>query len=742
MEDPELRDGAFDLSTPVEKSEEQFRLMMAGIQDAAVYLVNEAGNVSAWNAGAQRLYGYSAPEIVGESMSLIFPSEDGPPLSHRLAVARVAGQLEDEGWRFRKDGTRLWAKTTITPINDTTIGFSGYSVVVRDLTERRAAEEALRMSEARFEGIVRISEDAIISIDENQIITMFNDGAEKTFGYKAKDVIGKKIDVLVPARYGSVHHKYVENFGGSPDSLRAMNERGAIYGKRQDGSEFPAEASISKFEVGGEKVLTVRLRDITARKEAEEAVKLSQARFEGIVRISEDAIISIDDSQMITMFNDGAEKIFGYKAVEIIGQRIDTLVPDRFGKVHDGYVKKFGKSPDALRAMNERGAIYGKRKDGTEFPAEASISKFEVGGEKVLTVRLRDITERMKAEEAVRLSQARFEGIVRISEDAIISIDENQMITMFNDGAEKIFGYPLSEVINQKIDKLIPSRFWKHHHQYVTNFAGSPDTLRPMNERGSLFGLRKDGSEFPVEASISKFEIGGERVLTVRLRDITERRRAEEQIKASLHEKEVLLKEIHHRVKNNLQVVSSLLSLQSGYPRVESVRDLFVESQNRVKSMALIHEKLYQSQDLANIDFSDYIESLAHHLFHSYTANPDLVTLSTDVDVSLDIDHAIPCGLIVNELLSNSLKHAFPDNRRGIMTLYFRPAGKDLMLRFSDDGIGLPAGMDFRNTDSLGLQLITTLTNQLNGRVEHRGQVGTEFEIVFPAAQPGKGIGS
>ncbi len=247
---------------------------------------------------------------------------------------------------------------------------------------------------------------------------------------------------------------------------------------------------------------------------------------------------------------------------------------------------------------------------------------------------------------------------------------------------KKIFGYVVAEVLGTKIDRLIPPRFWKNHHQYVDNFSGSPDTLRPMNERGSLFGTRKDGTEFPVEASISKFEIGGERVLTVRLRDITERKRAEEQIRNSLHEKEVLLKEIHHRVKNNLQVVSSLLSLQSGYPRVESVRDLFVESQNRVKSMALIHEKLYQSQDLANIDFSDYIESLAHHLFHSYTANPDLVTLKTDVDVSLDIDHAIPCGLIVNELLSNALKHAFPDSRRGIMTLYFRPSGKDLSPAF------------------------------------------------------------
>jgi PAS domain S-box-containing protein len=850
-------------------NEEHFRLMMDGIQDSAIFLLDEAGFVATWNSGAMRLHGYAHEDIVGKHFSCFYADENaltGSPTKLILSVNK--GRFEDEGWRLRQDGTSFWAKTIISPLRNAARTVIGHSVVVRDLTERRAAEQALRLSEARFEGIVRISEDAIISIDNNQTITMFNEGAEKTFGYKPQEVIGERIDILVPERFGAVHHrhvqnfgsspdslramnergsiygrrkdgsefpaeasiskfevagekvltvrlrdisarvqaeeavklsqarfegivrisedaiisvdhdqfitmfndgaekifgykaneiigrrietlvpdrfgavhhKYVENFGSSPDALRAMNERGAIHGKRKDGSEFPAEASISKFEVGGEKVMTVRLRDITARMQAEEAVRLSQARFEGIVRISEDAIISIDEHQRITMFNDGAEKIFGYRANEIIGQRIESLVPDRFGAVHHKYVESFGSSPDALRAMNERGAIYGKRKDGSEFPAEASISKFEVGGEKVLTVRLRDITERMQAEEAVRLSQARFEGIVRISEDAIISIDDGQKITMFNDGAEKIFGYVVDEVMGQKIEKLIPSRFWKHHSQYVSNFASSPDTLRPMNERGSLSGLRKDGSEFPVEASISKFEIGGERVLTVRLRDITDRKRSEEQIKSSLHEKEVLLKEIHHRVKNNLQVVSSLLSLQSGYPRVESVRDLFVESQNRVKSMALIHEKLYQSQDLANIDFSDYIESLAHHLFHSYTANPDMVSLHTDIDVSLDIDHAIPCGLVVNELLSNSLKHAFPDGRRGRITLYFKAQGSDFILRFSDDGVGLPKGLDFRNTDSLGLQLIMTLTNQLNGNVEHRDIGGTEFEIHFPAPQVTKG---
>ena len=353
-----------------------------------------------------------------------------------------------------------------------------------------------------------------------------------------------------------------------------------------------------------------------------------------------------------------------------------------------------------------------------------------------MTVRLRDITERKRAEEAVKRSEARFGGIVRISEDAIISIDDEQKITLFNEGAEKIFGYTLDEVIGKKIDMLIPARFGSVHDSYIKNFSGSPDALRAMNERGSLFGLRKDGTEFPAEASISKFEVGGEKVLTVRLRDITERKRNEEQIRNSLEEKEILLKEIHHRVKNNLQVVSSLLSLQSGYPRVESVRELFLESQNRVKSMALIHEKLYQSADFSNIDFADYIESLARNLFHSYAANPEQIRLTIEVDVELDIDHAIPCGLIVNELLSNSLKHAFPEDRAGTVLLRFHQQDHQFVLLFADDGIGLPADMDFRNTESLGLQLVTTLTSQIGGTIEHLpADVGTTFQISFDTPQ-------
>ncbi|MDZ7262642.1 MAG: ATP-binding protein, partial [candidate division KSB1 bacterium] len=216
-------------------------------------------------------------------------------------------------------------------------------------------------------------------------------------------------------------------------------------------------------------------------------------------------------------------------------------------------------------------------------------------------------------------------------------------------------------------------------------------------------------------------------------KELTERKRAEEQLKASLREKEVLLKEIHHRVKNNLQIISSLIYLQSKNIQDKEVLQMFQESQNRVKSMALIHEKLYKSKDLARIDCAEYIKSLVTHLFHSYRVHSNAIKLEIDVDdIPLSIDTAIHCGMIINELVSNSLKHAFPSGKAGEIRIKAR-SGNDnkFTLIVSDDGVGFPKDLDFQNTKSLGLQLVCNLTNQLGGSIELDTSRGTLFKINF-----------
>ena len=215
--------------------------------------------------------------------------------------------------------------------------------------------------------------------------------------------------------------------------------------------------------------------------------------------------------------------------------------------------------------------------------------------------------------------------------------------------------------------------------------------------------------------------------------DITERKLAEAQIQASLREKEVLLQEIHHRVKNNLQVISSLLDLQSQQLEEQAMLEVFRESQNRVKSMALVHEKLYQSKNFARINFAEYTESLTNFLFKAYELNSGNVKLELDIDeVNFNIEMAIPCGLIINELVSNALKYAFPNNRSGIIRMVIRSEGNNTYTMIvEDNGVGFPIECDLNKVKSLGLQLVNVLVKQLKGNLEIDQSRGSKFQIQF-----------
>jgi PAS domain S-box-containing protein len=212
--------------------------------------------------------------------------------------------------------------------------------------------------------------------------------------------------------------------------------------------------------------------------------------------------------------------------------------------------------------------------------------------------------------------------------------------------------------------------------------------------------------------------------------EVAEKTQAQEALRASLHEKEVLLKEIHHRVKNNLQIISSLLSLQTNNQGNDAAAALR-ESQDRIRSMALVHEKLYRSDDVACVNFRDYVESLTSSLKRSYFPGPGVRVFAEMDDVSLDIDLAIPCGLIINELVSNSLKYAFPDGKTGEIRIGLARDGRNHTLKVADDGVGLPPELDFRNTPSLGLQLVNMLVSQLEGTIELDPARGTMFKITF-----------
>ncbi|HWQ19326.1 MAG TPA: histidine kinase N-terminal 7TM domain-containing protein [Methanotrichaceae archaeon] len=360
---------------------------------------------------------------------------------------------------------------------------------------------------------------------------------------------------------------------------------------------------------------------------------------------------------------------------------------------------------------------------------------FEISILSSFTASVGYVLTRKRANDELAKSERRYKELAELLPQPVFETDTFGRVTFVNRRAFEYFGYSPEDVERGFLvtDVVVPEERQRAIANTLKLLAGEkvPDyeyTAQRMDK--STFSVLVNSSPIVHEDKV----IGLRGVVT----DITDRKRAEEMLKASLQEKEVLLKEIHHRVKNNLQVVSSLLSLQSGYVMDYQAREGFKESQNRIRSMALVHEKLYKSADLSRINFSEYIGSIADYLRRSYAMNFRSIRLNLDVDdVSLNIDNAIPCGLIVNELISNCLKHAFPQGKAGDIFLSLHSIDGKIELIVRDNGVGLPKDMDIRKTKSLGITLVSTLVKQLKGTMEMRSESGTEFKITFKPGQKG-----
>lgn len=315
--------------------------------------------------------------------------------------------------------------------------------------------------------------------------------------------------------------------------------------------------------------------------------------------------------------------------------------------------------------------------------------------------------------------------------DAIRILDPEGYVIYSNKSAEKMYGYSPGESIGRHLGDFTAER-------EIIN-----ETIPYVKETGSLSGeltaLGKGGRHFPIWFSSSAVKNSQGEVIAIIsiIRDITDRKVHEEQMRDSISQKELLLKEVHHRVKNNLQIISSLLSLQADYSADTRSSEMFLESRNRVKTMGLLHEKLYESGDLTELDLKEYIGKLIDNLIISYRAGSRVRTDLFVGELSLGIDVAIPVGLILNELISNSLKHAFAGAKRGEISISLRPRGNgEIELIVKDDGTGFPENLDIGNSGSLGLHLVSTLAErQLRGTMELVRGRGSAVRIIFSGRQ-------
>jgi PAS domain S-box-containing protein len=330
-------------------------------------------------------------------------------------------------------------------------------------------------------------------------------------------------------------------------------------------------------------------------------------------------------------------------------------------------------------------------------------------------------------------SESRFRRLADCGIIGIIVADVHGRITQANDTFLAMTGYGRGD-LPLRWDAMTPPEYRSQDERAVARLLET-GTIAPIEKEY----VRKDGSRVSVLIGATLLsEATGDCMCFVL--DVSERKRADEQLRASLREKEVLLKEVHHRVKNNLQFISSLLALQAEQVKDDTAAEAFTESQSRVRAMALVHEQLYRSRDFASVRLARHVEALCAHLYRSYSVDPERIALDLRIaDVALDLDRSIGCGLIIHELVSNAIKHAFPDGRAGRVTVQLEalPEGW-YALSVADNGVGLPPGFDPARSDTLGLQLVADLAEQLGATLTLGGDGGATFTILFRTAGPGE----
>jgi PAS domain S-box-containing protein len=336
--------------------------------------------------------------------------------------------------------------------------------------------------------------------------------------------------------------------------------------------------------------------------------------------------------------------------------------------------------------------------------------------------------DKKRAEDDVSIQKSYFENLFQMSPDALIIANNHNKVIQINDEFEQLFGFSEEEIKGKLIDDLIVPDDLKEEANEKTMIVNSGKTIFFESVRQHKYGTKKF-----VEVIGKPIKLGDNQLAVQAIyRDISVRKKHEQQIMQDLEEKEVLLKEVHHRVKNNMQVISSMLKLQSRYIDDEKALKLFKNSQNRVKSMALIHERIYNSNDLASVNFEEYVQNLARNLFTSSRINSNKVVLDMDIkNIKVNMNKAVPLGLIINELISNALKHAFPNERKGKLTVSIKKKKDKFELIVADDGIGCEKDLNLKTPDSLGLQLVLALTEQLRGKLEFVSDNGAKFTVTF-----------
>ncbi|MBI5688069.1 MAG: PAS domain S-box protein [Verrucomicrobia bacterium] len=604
----------------------------------------------------------------------------------------------------------------------------------RDVTGRKLAEEALRTSEERYRLLFNSSYDAVIVSEgpganglPGKIIEV-NDVACQRLGYSREELTQKNLSDIDAPEFLPLLPEIMEKL---KEKKHALWEAVHV---AKDGRRIAVEISADLFQLNGKPTILSDCRDISERRQAEEKLRESEERFRQIFEEGPSGMAIVGADFRYIQANTAFCKMLGYTEEELASLTSKDIT-------HPEHLKQDVESVENLLRgdipvyRTEKRYI---RKDGEIVwcSVVATVIRDKQGRAMYYLVMAQDITERKRVEEGLAREQSLLNSLITTIPDNIYFKDLNSRFVRINEAMSRSFGLRNASDVVGKTD----SDFFAAEHAR----EALEDEKRVMGRGESM--ISKEEKEIWPDGRVTwvsttkvplRDKSGKITGLVGVSRDITAHKQTEEEIRASLEEKTVLLKEVHHRVKNNLQIVISLMNLQAVRTKNTAALDTLQETGNRVRSMALLHETLYRSQNLAHVNFANYIENICSHLFRSYGPKAAQIKLRPRLEeVAIDLDRAVSCGLIINELVSNALKHAFPGGQGGHIEVELRTTPQEqIVLRVADDGVGLPSGLDIHQTGTLGHQLVFMLVEKLHGAVEITRDRGVAFHITFQAKQ-------
>lgn len=675
--------------------------------------------VLACNKAFFKRYGYKENEVSNFTLYDLRPKEANDELEQELSRRQEGEEHHTDVARHcTKDGTIMYVNVSSHPYKN---GYDNARIAfIHDVTERIEAEKKTKQAYQELHHHVNHSPLAMIKWDAEFNIIEWSARAKEVTGYPQELVLGHSPEVFRFFEDDLTIVKKNMNYLLTGERDKTQFE---VRMAHRDGHYIDLEVYASVLRDKDDELISVLtfMEDITDQKQAE-------VRYQRLFENANDGIFIMKDDKFVEC-NDRVLNIFGLTSKgQILGRSPADFSPEYQPDGKKSDEKAIEKIKNALDGTPQVFEWQHQTLDGERVDVEVSLNRLQLVEDVYVQAIVRDLTEQKKAQEQLRKSEELFRKLFLKAPGAMVMIDPENRVQKVNKSFEKLFGYTEDELLNKDIDEIIVG---KEDNQVIPRMPGRG--FREDKFYTDIIRYTKQGEKLNLLLGAIPVYLDGEPIAGFGIYvDVTEQKQYQQQLQQSVKEKQVLLEEIHHRVKNNLAIISGMLQLQAFEAENEEIKKALNDGQLRIQSIGIVHELLYQSEDFIDISFEDYINKLIKTIRNTLPFDDQHIDISVDTgDVLLDINQAIPSAILINELVTNAYKHAFKEGDSGTIQILLKEDQQTISIIVRDDGRGLPENFCLESNASVGMNLIKTLTEQLEGNLKYKSENGAEFCIRF-----------